>query len=71
MWKGSRQQGWKVVGVTQTQPKAGYVFRLELDIPPPDAVFATLEPKDIVAKTDTDRAVQQIVDDLDNGEGVI
>lgn len=63
-----RQLGWKVVGVTQSQPKNGHAIRLTLDIPPPSAVSVDIEPADVSVLTQTDINVQEVVDGL--GEGV-
>jgi len=63
-----RQLGWKIVGVTQSQPKRGHAIHIQLDIPRPQMHEVEVQPDDIIVQTQTDQRVQRIVEELGGEE---
>ena len=68
LYKGSSQSGWRIVGCTQTQPKSGYAIMLSLTIPLPKAIQVDVDRNDVVVQTNTDIAVQKVVQGLEGEE---
>lgn len=66
-YTGRLQTGWKVVGVSQKQPAAGYTVHLQLTVPFPQLQEVTFEPDDVQLMTDNDVKNRKIVRGLDIG----
>jgi len=58
-----RHYGYKVVGVTQSQPKTGAAIYLELNIEDPQPYILSVPNANIHIKTETDKIIEELSDD--------